>query len=277
MFTAPRGVPLPVHEVLPRAGRLMSQPEDGEIPATGLTPLGRLSELAMNLSLTVPSSFVNVAAPARPLALDELRLFLLRASTPGEARDQVWRHVGERARAERGDWNLFALGLAYPGLIRRAFKLGQGKTFPQRTEMQFRLAGEFLFALHRLDLAAPNLVSRLIGAAYDQASGRKNRTRTLVVDIDALDAAHLPQQDHHQASDLFSVLERLVHETSTAPDGHRFTDQHAELVARTYLDGEKLYAVAANLRMSPANASKQRARAVTLIAISLQRPDLIQP
>jgi hypothetical protein len=248
----------------------------GPRPLSDQLPLVRLDQLAMNVTVRVPSSVVSDATPTTALAVDEVRLLLLRESTSRDVRDRVWRHVGARARSERGDWNVFALGLAYPGLIRRAVRLSEGTSFFQKSQVHFRLAVEFLFALHRLDLSTPNVVSRLIGAAYDQASGRKRGVRPLLVDIHTIDETDLPTPAP-PSGDPARVLTRLIQQTRTAKDGYRLTRQHATLIARTYLDGDKLYTVAADLRISPANASKQRARAELLIARHLGRPDLAQP
>jgi hypothetical protein len=241
------------------------------------TPLGRINQFAVDhLTLTVPSTVIDPDAPAVPLNLLDLRIRLLRRSTPSAVRDRAWRHIGQFARAEKGDWNLFALGLAYPGLRARVWRLTEGLSFHQAAQVHFRLAGEFLFALHRLDLDTPNVASRLIGAAYDQASGRKKRAEPVIIGLDE-DTQAAPGQIAHPASEdgPRRVLDRLVSSTSSASDGQRITELHATLIARTYLDGDKLRQVAADLGMSESNASKHRTRAEALIARHLGRADLI--
>jgi hypothetical protein len=241
-----------------------------------LTPLGRINQLAVDhLTLTMPSTVIDPDAPAVPLTMIDLRIRLLRRSTPGEVRDRAWRHIGQLARDQQGDWNLFALGMAYPGLRARAWRLTEGHSFHQAAQVHFRLAGEFLLALHRLELATPNVASRLIGAAYDHASGRKKRAEPVITGIDAEIRAALGQAAYPASEDgPRTVLDRLVRRTRAARDGHRITDVHATLIARTYLDGEQLRQVAADLGMSESNASKHRTRAESLIARHLGRPDL---
>jgi hypothetical protein len=68
------------------------------------------------------------------------------------------------------------------------------------------------------------------------------------------------------------VLDRLVRQTATAPAGQSLTALGAELVARTYLDGEKLKDVAASVGMTESSASKHRSHAVTVIARHLGHP-----
>lgn len=241
------------------------------------TPLGRINQLAVDhLTLTVPSTLIDGDAPVVPLTLLDLRIRLLRRSTPGEVRDRAWRHIGQLARAERGDWNLFALGLAYPGLRARAWRLTEGLSFHQAAQVHFRLAGEFLFALHRLDLDKPNVASRLIGAAYDQATGRKKRAEPVIIGLDG-DTLTGPDEIAYSRSEdgPRRVLDRLVSRTRSASDGQQITELHATLIARTYLDGDKLKQVAADLGMSESNASKHRTRAEALIARQLGRPGLV--
>jgi hypothetical protein len=71
------------------------------------------------------------------------------------------------------------------------------------------------------------------------------------------------------------VLNRLVRQTRDARDGHRITRRQAALIARTYLAGEKLTAVAQSLGIGQSSASKQRARAEYLIAVLLDRADIV--
>jgi hypothetical protein len=233
------------------------------------TPLGQINQLATGqVTLTVPSSLAGDPGPEVPLTMLTLRVRLLLASTPSQVRDSAWRHIGLMARAERGEWNLFALGLAYPGLRARAWRLTEGMTLDQTAQVHYRLAGDFLLALHRLDLSRPNIAARLIGTAYDQASGRKHRavpvTASHAADAAATSAAW-PQPGPR------SVLDHLVRQSCHAADGERLTALGAELIARTYLEGEKLKDVAASLNLSESSASKHRTRAAAAIARHLGR------
>jgi DNA-directed RNA polymerase specialized sigma24 family protein len=271
------------------------------VPARA-TPLGRMNALAMTgLACTVPSTILDppiqpgqAEQPAqtgpgacRGLDVVELRARLLLRSTPDEVRDRAWRYIARRARTDRGDWNLFALGVAYPGLRQRARKLTENVSARRAEQVHYDLATEFLFALHRLNLDTPSLISRLVGAAYDQASGRKRRPEPIHLDLDLLtDADQLAwdrtgaaggveldgDQDGDLDGDPRMVLARLVTQTRTARRSARLSEHHAALIAGTYLEGRKLYEVAAELNLSPANASKHRAHAETLIAGLLGYP-----
>jgi hypothetical protein len=257
--------------------RQYSHPEDK-------LPLGQINLYAIDrLTLTVPSTIIDPRPPVRPLTVLEARITAMRSKDP-QARDQAWRHVAQLARTERGDWNLFALCMAYPGLRAKITPhvKRKGLSFPQAAAVHYTMAIEFLFALHRLDLARPYLLSRLIGAAYDQASGRKQRPEPVTVNLEQMseaDWAAAAEQQHEEADlrPVRQVLNRLVRQTRDAPDGQRLTGRHAALIARTYLAGETLTAVAASLGISQSNASKRRTRAEHLIAVLLDRADLTIP
>lgn len=213
--------------------------------------------------LSVPRGLLGQQPADAPAALGYLRNVLLLESTRAAVKDQVWRHIAQTARTRgprQADWNLFALGMAYPGLRKRARKLTPPPTpFGRVRDVHFELAVEFLLALHRLNLHTPNVISRLIGAAYDQASGRKKPERPREVDVDLVDPDELhqalergevtaytgPDTEPHQ------VLNQLV-DRSASPDyqGPTLTAEHAALIARTYLDGQPLGEVAADLDLS---------------------------
>ncbi|MFC0530242.1 hypothetical protein [Phytohabitans kaempferiae] len=242
------------------------------------TPLGIINRAAMaQLTLTVPSTLVDPSTPAVALPMIDLRARLLRGNVDRETKDRVWRHIGALAREHKKDWNLFALGMAYPGMRRRAWKWTEGLTFKQTEQFHYTFAIEFIAAMHRLKLDHPNVVRRFIGAAYDHATGRKRQPEPEpdIVDVATLSEKDWQDADRRRQKDPVSVLDRLVEQTRAARDGHRLTDLHATLIDRTYLRHEKLRDVAEHLDMNESNASKHRRRAEILIARLLHREDLI--
>lgn len=254
--------------------------------AGGTMPLGVLHRLAIErLTLTLPSTLLGPTRPAVALPMLALRGRLMRRTVSDDTRDRVWRHLGELARAQRGDWNLFALGMAYPGMRPLAWKWTERMLPPHTRAFHFRFASEFLFALHRLRLDRPHVIGRLIGAAYDQATGRKRRPQPALIDLDTIDLDTLTEHtitnpaptpaSNPSSIDPDTVLHRLVKQTRDAADGQRLTPMQATLIARTYLDGETLRTVAAELGLSESNASKHRRRAAELIAHQLGRDDLL--
>lgn len=257
------------------------------VPALDATLLSQIeATVRSRVRLTIPSSVIDPQQPAVPLTMPEYRRILLHRSTPADAIDRAWRHLCEPARTTKGDeregWNLYALGAAYPRLRALAAKLRGDRTWEQWQYIHHLLAVEFLDAVHRLNLEHGNVFSRLAGTAYDHASGRKRHPPPVPVDIDDL------RQDQHPVSPygnpehdaetsretVRAVLDRLV--TKANSNGAaRITPTQADLIRRTYLDGEKLRTVAADLGLSEPSASKHRQRAAHTIARLLRRPDLI--
>jgi len=248
-----------------------------------LTVLGQIEAQARTrITLTVPSNVVDPDMPPASLPMVDFRLHVMRA--PGHVRDRAWRHLAEAARAHRGDWNLYALGVAYPKLRAQANKLTAYLAPGPAAQAHYTLAIEFLFALHRLDLTTPQLFPRLTDAAYTHASGRKRQHPPPVYDLDALPDDRVPRSGHgnpeHDAhlddvnqETVHDVLNRLV----THAGRRTISDTQATLIRRTYLNGETLRAVAADLHLSEPSASKQRTRAATTIARLLGRHDLTEP
>ncbi|WFE26178.1 hypothetical protein O7623_22910 [Solwaraspora sp. WMMD791] len=248
-----------------------------------LTVLGQIEAQARTrITLTLPSNVIDPDTPPTPLPMVDFRLYVMRA--PGPIRDRAWRCLAETARAHRGDWNLYSLGVAYPKLRAQANKLTAYLAPGPAAQVHYTLAIEFLFALHRLDLTTPNLFPRLTDAAYTHASGRKRQHPPPTYDLDALPDGRIPHSEHgnpeHDAhlndanqETVHDVLNRLV----THSGGQTISDTQATLIRRTYLNGETLRHVATDLHLSEPSASKQRSRAATTIARLLGRHDLTEP
>ncbi|MFY1637259.1 hypothetical protein ACN27F_28985 [Solwaraspora sp. WMMB335] len=252
-----------------------------------LTVLGQIEAQARTrITLTVPSNAIDPDTPPTLLPMVDFRLHVMRA--PGHVRDRAWRHLAETARAHRGDWNLYALGVAYPKLRTQANKLTAYLAPGPAAQAHYTLAIEFLFALHRLDLTTPQLFPRLTDAAYTHASGRKRQHPPPIYDLDALPDDRIPRAEYgnpeHDAhlndanqETVHDVLDRLVAHTDTRLGRQTISDTQATLIRRTYLNGETIRAVAADLHLSEPSASKQRTRAATTIAKLLGRHGLTEP
>lgn len=213
-------------------------------------------------------------------------------------------------------------GVAAPGLLTRAARLSApGETSAERAaNAQHELFYAFLDRMQatvttaaetrwRLDIDRPNVYSRLLGGAYDHASGRtEHRRKQLTRRHDETAAEHqaritrlreeqpreVPVGDdqeisvhharHHNGPDsrgmdaVIARLQEFVAQSAQMRPADRIDPASAELLRRTYLDGEPLGQVAAELNLSQSNASKRRATAVRqlrqLIArqIPQQRP-----
>ncbi|MGC5054851.1 hypothetical protein ACLQ2S_25760 [Micromonospora sp. DT48] len=64
--------------------------------------------------------------PPRLMALDELKAFLLNRDTAPQVRDTVWRELVVRARRDGAGWGIGAIGIALPGLRKRAGNIARG-------------------------------------------------------------------------------------------------------------------------------------------------------
>jgi hypothetical protein len=64
--------------------------------------------------------------PDQVIALDDLKRLLISDSTTRTTRDQVWVELVTRARRDGPAWVVAAVGIAIPGLRRRANRLSPG-------------------------------------------------------------------------------------------------------------------------------------------------------
>lgn len=261
------------------------EPKDNADPSL----LGKIERAAIDqLTITLPSTVIDRRQPITALPMLDFRERLMRGKLPQQATDDAWRHLAELARTQRGDWNLFALGSAYPKLRKRVASITRGLTWAQKETIHQSIAAEFVLALHRLEIDKPYVFNRLVDAAYTHASGRKRRPRAWLSDSDILDTAQpgtgvqdSPEaqaeiNQHNQTTER-DVLAAVILRVNTTPGRERITDIQAALISRTYLDGERLRDVGAEFDLSEPSASKQRRRAANLIARALGRPDLADP
>ncbi|MEU4553511.1 hypothetical protein [Micromonospora violae] len=275
-------------------------------------PVGQLLATAVRFcGVGVPHGWLTGADDTRPIPVEQLVTHLVAEATTPDERDRVWRYIITQARNDseaRTDWNLYALGCASLGLVARAARIAPPGVKTERLiAPQFDLICAFLDRIHaritttdgrtrwRLNIERPNVFSRLLGGAYDYASGRTERRRTQKsrrqdeteaeyharierlkqeqsVEVPVGDDEMLSHLAHeHQApadprpSDaeaILDLLNELVARSGTLPPSQRIDPTNAELVRRTYLGGEPLGHVAAELGLSPSNASGRRATAV---------------
>jgi hypothetical protein len=119
--------------------------------------------------------------PQRMVPLDELRRLLIGDATQRPVRDVVWREVVTRARRDGPAWVVAAVGLALPGLRRRAGLLAAG-WHGETADLDAELLTGFLERLTTIDLDAANICSRLI----DAGARSVRRARACAQDNDAV-------------------------------------------------------------------------------------------
>ncbi|MET8231882.1 hypothetical protein ABZS77_14555 [Micromonospora sp. NPDC005298] len=290
-------------------------------------PVGRVLAAAISICrVGVPRNLITDTDDTRPTRADKLLRYLVASKDTPDTADRIWRHIITQVREDpdnREDWNLYALGVGAPGLLARAARLrvpddGDGPA-DRKVRAQYALIYAFLDRMHdtvttaagdtrwRLDINQPNVFFRLIGGAYDHASGRtehrrkqRNRRhnetaaehqariarideeepREIAVggddEISAHHVKHGAGTDPRGVDAVVARLQEFVAQSAQMSAEYRIDPTSAELVRRTYVDGEPLGQVAAELNLSPSNASKRRATAVQrlrrVIAVSDRMP-----
>jgi hypothetical protein len=233
-------------------------------PATALDAAQRAFDL-----LTCPPAALEFdcrgipGLPRRLLPLDELRRALIRDTTPRASRDQVWRELVSRARRDGPDWKVAAVGIAMPGLRRRAGLLASGWR-GETADLDAELLAGFLERLASIDVEAPNICQRLI----DAGARAVRRSRRHLQDLDTVRVAHswsLPPTRPGDHPDY--VLARAVTAAVIGPE-------EALLISATRLDDVHLQAVADHLCVSVTAASSWRRRAERRVAAAIHAGDL---
>ena len=93
----------------------------------------------------------------------------------------VWRELVIRARRDGPGWVVAAVGVAMPGLRRRAGLLASGWR-GETADLDAELLAGFLARLATIDVEAPNICQRLI----DAGARAVRRSRCQAQDIDAV-------------------------------------------------------------------------------------------
>lgn len=229
---------------------------------------------------TAPLPRIDTADQGGGLTLPYARALILPKTTPGDLVDRVWRYIAAAAREQRGDWNLFALGMGRIGLHKQAHTIAPKGTPSARIFLvQHIMAAHFLIRMHatdEFDLDKPRVYGRLkdhavyAGKGHWREANRDRRTRVALDD-------HLAQLEASENSDTsrrfhereyghpYLALLRLIDETKDRREGHRLTRQDAALVALTYLDGYTVAEAATILGLPKPTAKGRHNRAKHLI------------
>lgn len=211
--------------------------------------------------LALDGALLGAGLPARVLALSEIKSLLMSPQTPGAAKRALWGAVIARSKAGMSEWSTAALGLAYPGLtavFRRACKNAPGNW----QDIQAELVTEFLVALGEIDVSdrAIHDVAGWLCARAVSASWKARKEQETVAE---------PLSSHSAAIGLFPaghpdhVLERAVAlEVLSA--------QQADLIGRTYLEGEHHTTLARHYGISVATLYRRRQKAVAALAAAIE-------
>ncbi|SEH02420.1 hypothetical protein SAMN05444920_12678 [Nonomuraea solani] len=250
---------------------------DAHLGLGGALPLDA-AEHAFNLLMRGPDplsadgALLGHELPARLIPLHELRAMLLHPSCSRTTRDHVWRHLIEQARTQRGAWMVAAVTLAIPMLRRLIAALAD--TIPaermDREDLEADVLAAYMQALCRVNLTWSHPLLRL-----------SRLTRIAVL------RAHATGQPHPLADpDLTDRAEGGHQRTLAYPTGHPdlllaqavaqqiITEQEAELIAATRLEGIALSSYCRRRGLLYCTALKRRQRAETALHQALQTGEL---
>ncbi|GIH05681.1 hypothetical protein Rhe02_37480 [Rhizocola hellebori] len=188
--------------------------------------------------------------PSKILPLDELRQLLLAPATGEAVRDGVWRELVIRSRRDGPAWRVAAVGMALPGLRRRAGMLAAGWRGDTH-DLDSELLLGFMERLRSIDLDERRICGRLIDAGVRAARALRDTDSDALL-IRGCSASSLWPIRPWDHPDL--VLARAV--AAAVLDR-----EEARLIAETRLEHGTLVQVAAELGISQQTASQWRARA----------------
>ncbi|MER6007961.1 hypothetical protein ABT120_56140 [Nonomuraea angiospora] len=221
--------------------------------------------------LSVDGAQLGHGLPARPIPLNELREMLLHPSCSRITRDHVWRHLIDQARTHRGAWMVAAVALAIP-MLRRLIT-GLADKIPaervDREDLEAEVLTAYMEAVCRVNLAWSHPVlrlSRLTHIAVIRAHASDQAA--LLADPDLTDRAESGQQTLvYPAGHPDLLLARAVAQQI-------ITEQEAELIAFTRLEGVPLSSCCRRRGLLYCTALKRRQRAEPALYQALQQGEL---
>jgi hypothetical protein len=207
-------------------------------------------------------------APARELALPEIKRLLMAPGTRPAVKRALWNAVVRRAQGGDASWTLAAVGLVYPALagnVLRMCRRSEGDVH----EIQAEVLVELLTALRELDLDDPRVTDVAGHLVWRAFYGTRQFRR------DALAAAkHRPEQVESAASmPLFTeghpdlVLARALAAGVIDRD-------EADWISRTCLDQESATKVAREYGMGLSTFYHRRRAAGHKLAAAIAEGDL---
>jgi hypothetical protein len=201
--------------------------------------------------------------PQRLLGLEELKRHLLADSTARVTRDTVWRELVMRARRDGPAWVIAAVGIAMPGLRRRAGLLSRGWS-SHSADLDSELLLGFLERLRTIDVEVGNICPRLIDAGA-RAVKRSRHHSEDTTSIHTGTPGSLPPARPWDHPDF--VLARAVSRAVIGPEEHL-------LISETRLGEVRLQEVAERLGVSPVMAAAWRRRAEIAVREAIRDGEL---
>ncbi|GAB1641543.1 hypothetical protein [Krasilnikovia sp. MM14-A1259] len=210
--------------------------------------------------LSVDGRALGHGLPRRPIALVELSSILMHPSCSPEAADAAWRLLVTNARTGAERWIVGAVGVALPGLRRRAhhlWKLSAG-------DVDAALIAQFMQALASVDITKPSVVTRLLNAAFSKARSELDRREPASGEVSFVPESRVPTTGLNHPD---FVLVRAVR-------AGVITAQEADLIGATYLESANVGEYAERVGRSYWQVYRQRGAAVQRLVAAIQSGDL---
>ncbi|GAA1673450.1 hypothetical protein GCM10009765_23480 [Fodinicola feengrottensis] len=216
--------------------------------------------------LSIDGAAFGGCLPARRIPLDELADGLMVVWVDRRMWAAVWRQLIARARAGDTSWTLGCVGVALPGLRRRADALARQAAHLDSADLDAELLAGFLTSLKTGDLdLEPQPIVRLLADAYNAGRRylRRNRAAEVVVENlgedgidDSVDVDHSAQRARQSLQAAMSVL----------------NPADAELIRRTRVDGVSMAVCAREAGMKESTMFVRRWRAEVRLRQLLPAP-----
>lgn len=139
-----------------------------------------LAMTAGSRPLALDCAALGSGLPAKEMALDEVRVLLLKRRTSWVTKDAVWQELVKQAHATPEPWTTVAAGMMMPGLKHIGGKLGD--RYPgDRNDLDSEILEGFLQALDIADASAQKIYGQLYWAAFRRGHEACNRERRLAM------------------------------------------------------------------------------------------------
>ena len=202
--------------------------------------------------------------PRRRIPLPELSAILMHPSCSVEAQDAAWRLLVTRARSHPERWVVEAVGVALPGLRRRAYLLW----LLSDGDVEAALVARFHEALTTVDLDKPGIHNRLLNTAFSKARGELDKRRVPASsEVGVAPESRLPLTPFNHPD---FVLVRAVRLGV-------LTVGEADLIGVTYLERVSVGEYAQRVGRSYWKVYRQRSAAVQRLVAAIRAGDLSDP
>lgn len=202
--------------------------------------------------------------PRRLIPLPELSAILMHPSCSADAQDVAWRLLVSNARTDPDRWVVEAVGVALPGLRRRAYLLW----LLSAGDVDAALVAHFHEALTTVDLDKPGIHTRLLNTAFSKARSELDKRETPASsEVTAAPGSRVPATPFNHPD---FVLVRAVRLGVLSAE-------EADLIGVTYLEKVGVGEYAERVGRSYWQVYRQRSAAVQRLVAAIRSGELSDP